>query len=156
MQQVLLENRAYIMPYLDVDTNDPHFAVVQKIGATGVLKGVGIPYKWANQTWFYPEKTVSQYDLLVGLRPYFPNLATNWTASGEDVTIAGFQYIIGQAGTELSVETIQRALRQRGMQGQLTQETVLSRRWVACLLEDCLHLFERPVNFNGELMNNRK
>jgi hypothetical protein len=28
------------------------------VGATGLLKGKGIPYQWANQTWFYPDSTV--------------------------------------------------------------------------------------------------
>lgn len=58
VQQKLLNAGAYIMPYIDVPYQHPHFIAIQKIGATGILKGTGIPYKWANQTWFYPDATI--------------------------------------------------------------------------------------------------
>ena len=40
------------MPYLDLDKNHPHFKALQKIGATGILRGEGRNVGWANQTWF--------------------------------------------------------------------------------------------------------
>lgn len=62
------------MPFIDVKPGDPAFYAIQKIGATGILKGQGIPYKWANQTWFYPRTFISQYTLLDGLKKYYPTL----------------------------------------------------------------------------------
>jgi FAD dependent oxidoreductase len=59
VQNTLLNTGAYIMPYIDVPFNHPHFMAIQKIGATGILKGTGISYKWANQTWFYPDSTIT-------------------------------------------------------------------------------------------------
>jgi FAD dependent oxidoreductase len=59
VQNSLLNSGAYIMPYIDLPFNHPHFIAIQKIGATGILKGTGIPYKWANQTWFYPDSTIA-------------------------------------------------------------------------------------------------
>jgi hypothetical protein len=50
------------MPYIDVPPTHKHFAAIQKIGATGILKGTGVPYKWANQTWFYPDSTIVSDD----------------------------------------------------------------------------------------------
>ncbi|MBC7688731.1 MAG: FAD-dependent oxidoreductase [Aquabacterium sp.] len=58
VQNTLLKAGAYLMPYMDVPFDNPHFAAIQKIGATGILKGTGVPYKWANQTWFYPDSAV--------------------------------------------------------------------------------------------------
>ncbi len=58
LQEVLLNANALIMPYRDASIEHPHFQSIQKIGATGILKGTGIPYKWANQTWFYPDSAV--------------------------------------------------------------------------------------------------
>lgn len=58
VQKELLNNGAYLMPYYDVKPSDPHFVAIQQAGASGVLKGTGIPYQWANQTWFYPDSTV--------------------------------------------------------------------------------------------------
>lgn len=52
IQQVLLDAGCYIMPYLDLDKTHPHFKAIQKIGATGILRGEGRNVGWANQTWF--------------------------------------------------------------------------------------------------------
>ena len=52
VQQALLDAGCYIMPYLDLDKDDPHFKAIQKIGATGILRGEGRNVGWANQTWF--------------------------------------------------------------------------------------------------------
>lgn len=57
-QKELLKGGAYLMPYYDVKPADRHFGTIQRIGATGLLKGKGIPYQWANQTWFYPDSTI--------------------------------------------------------------------------------------------------
>jgi hypothetical protein len=59
VQSALLYKKAFLMPYLDVPPTDPHFEMIQKVGATGILKGKGIPYQWANQTWFYPDSVIS-------------------------------------------------------------------------------------------------
>lgn len=58
VQQELLNSNVLIMPYRDAGIEHPNFKSMQKIGATGILKGKGIPYQWANQTWFYPDSTV--------------------------------------------------------------------------------------------------
>jgi hypothetical protein len=70
VQGQLLQAGAYIMPYIDVLPTHKHFAAIQKIGATGILKGTGIPYKWANQTWFYPDSTIEVGDFYEGFGEY--------------------------------------------------------------------------------------
>ena len=70
VQAQLLAAGAYIMPYIDVPYGNPHFMAIQKIGATGILRGKGVPYKWANQTWFYPDSTVLTANLLLHLKPF--------------------------------------------------------------------------------------
>ncbi|NNE76849.1 MAG: FAD-dependent oxidoreductase, partial [Pricia sp.] len=86
VQNALLESQAYLMPYIDVTTDHPAFGSIQRIGATGILKGFGVPYKWANQTWFYPERIVSEYEWKTGLLPYFPEIE-NLPASGQGITL---------------------------------------------------------------------
>jgi hypothetical protein len=70
VQKTLLDAKAYLMPYIDVTPDDLQFSSIQKIGATGILKGKGIPYKWANQTWFYPDSLVGTQALLQDLNEY--------------------------------------------------------------------------------------
>lgn len=64
LQNILLEANGYIMPYVDIKQNSPYFKAVQRIGATGLLKGVGVPNGWANTTYFYPEKNISFADFV--------------------------------------------------------------------------------------------
>lgn len=52
VQDALLDAGCYIMPYLDLPKDDRHFKALQKIGATGILRGEGRNVGWANETWF--------------------------------------------------------------------------------------------------------
>ncbi|MDB5206567.1 MAG: hypothetical protein JWR72_1642 [Flavisolibacter sp.] len=84
VQEKLLQTKAYIMPYIDVTPGQPHFDAIQKIGATGILKGTGIPHKWANQTWFYPDSLVHAKGLAKGLNEFQKG---NYRFSSGNVTI---------------------------------------------------------------------
>ena len=52
VQTALLDAGCYIMPYLDLPKDHKHFKAIQRIGATGILRGEGRNVGWANQTWF--------------------------------------------------------------------------------------------------------
>jgi hypothetical protein len=67
VQRVLLAAGAFLLPYLDVPPTDPLFARVQRVGATGILKGRGLAYLWANQTWFDPDFPIDGATLQKGL-----------------------------------------------------------------------------------------
>jgi len=70
VQSTLLQQGAYLLPYIDVPFNHPQFAAAQRIGATGILRGTGKPNAWANQTWFYPDSLVKLSALIQNLSPY--------------------------------------------------------------------------------------
>ena len=153
VQSVLLDQKAYIMPYIDVPATDPHFKILQKTGATGILKGTGIPYKWANQTWFYPEREISEYELLVGLRSYFPLLNDNWTASGEPLTVKGYQEIVKSIKKDIEIADVKSILLRGGYTGEVDADTRLNRRWASVLLDAHLGLFQMEVDFKGNIKN---
>lgn len=71
VQEGLLATNAYIMPYFDVPVSHPHFEAVQKIGATGILKGQGVPTGWANRTYFHPDSLVNRTELIKDMAPYY-------------------------------------------------------------------------------------
>ncbi len=54
VQARLLEDGCYIMPFVDVPKESPHFCAIQRIGATGILRGEGRNVGWENQTLFRP------------------------------------------------------------------------------------------------------
>lgn len=63
VQKVLLESGCYLMPYLDLPKDHPHFAALQKIGATGILRGEGRNVGWANETWFRADDPLLAEDI---------------------------------------------------------------------------------------------
>jgi hypothetical protein len=71
LQDVLLNANAYLMPYYDIKPDHPFFETIQRVGATGFIRGVGEPYKWANRTWFYPDTTVHFTDIQDGFKDVY-------------------------------------------------------------------------------------
>jgi hypothetical protein len=138
VQNALLQSNAYIMPFFDAPVSDSDFKAVQRLGVLGIVKGEGIPYKWANQTWFYPDKVVSQYEFVNGLRPYYQSLFQRYDASGDPLTLQYFYEILLSIGFEKSVAV-------KNMKG----DTPISRRQLARLIDTYLTLFTTPIDLNG-------
>lgn len=63
VQTKLLAAGCYIMPYLDLPKDHKHFKALQRIGATGILRGEGMNIGWANQTWFRAEESLLGEDI---------------------------------------------------------------------------------------------
>lgn len=87
VQSTLIKQGAYIMPFIDVKATHPHFEAVQRIGATGILRGTGKPNAWANQTWFYPDSLVHVSLLKNDITPFhvdFKGITSDETLSAAD------------------------------------------------------------------------
>lgn len=152
VQLALLDSKAYLMPFIDVKPADKDFKTLQKIGATGILKGTGIPYKWANQTWFYPEQPVNEYELANGMRTYY-SIPAQLHASGK-LTDAGFAAALFSAAAKRKISAAELLeVLNAGMAGQLKAESSLSRRQLAILIDHFLDPFAIAVDFNGMLKN---
>ncbi len=98
VQAALLKQAAYIMPYYDVKPNDQHIDVIQRIGATGMIKGKGEPYLWANRTWFYPDSTITDSAFVTDL-----NFITGipYKVSGRPLQVAtAIEIILGLVNKE--------------------------------------------------------
>ena len=150
VQTALLKANGYIMPFIDVPATDPQFTIIQKIGATGILKGTGVPYMWANQTWFYPNQPMPAYELVQGLRLYYSSLKNYWSASGAMCTVPEIVKIITQAGVVISEQQVLTDLKSAGVQTAGAADPI-SRRAIAVLLNQYLHPYEKPVLISGSL-----
>jgi len=71
VQQTLLSQGNYLLPYLDVEKESPFFLPLQRIGVTGILKGTGRNVGWSNQTWFRINDTLL-WSELSGLEEIYP------------------------------------------------------------------------------------
>ena len=151
VQNALLNNNAYIMPYIDTNPDDHAFASMQKMGAAGILRGSGVPYKWANQTWFYPERMVSEYEWKNGLLPYYPKIK-NVPASGRTVTIKFINEILKIIFPEKLTEINATKWSTWGIDQKYSLNTPLNRRTVSILTDRLLNPFQFPVDLNGQIV----
>lgn len=147
IQQVLLDNGAYLMPFIDVEVRDKRFQAIQRIGATGILKGRGVPYKWANQTWFYPEHRISEVDLINGMSSYYP-VVSKIAGSGADVTARFFADLLLSVDPTLNKETLWQTITKQDSE-------LLTRAEIAVLLDHILKPFSREVDYSGRLIDQR-
>jgi hypothetical protein len=149
VQEKLLEAGGYLMPYIDVKRDDPAFASIQRIGATGILKGTGVPFKWANQTWFYPNLPMSGYELVKGLRSWYPTLDNYRNASGELVDGRALLEIfkVLRPAIRTDTGTWLTDLKQCGVS---SEQEALSRRAIAILIDKYIQPFEIPVDIRGK------
>ena len=148
VQNALLKSNAYIMPFIDVKKEDLAFMAMQRMGATGILKGTGIPYKWANQTWFYPNRIVSEHEWITGLLPYFPELEKT-PASGAGITLSFITSIVQLVQPDYPMETIEQRWDDWRIEQPLNKHTELNRRSVSILTDVLLNPFEMEIDWYG-------
>jgi hypothetical protein len=102
VQQALLDANGYIMPYKDVTQKDRYFKAIQKIGATGLLRGVGVPTGWANATYFNPNDKVKLDEFSIAWNKKF---IAHSLKSGNDLTISDALFVAAKL-SNTSVEKI--------------------------------------------------
>lgn len=151
IQSTLLSYDGYLMPYIDVKPENDDFEAIQRIGATGILKATGIPYKWANQTWFYPELPISQYDLHHGLISYYPHLQ-ELSASGELVTMGFIKKLVLLIKPEIEESAISAFVSER-INRKAAEADRLSRADIAALLDHFVDPFSIPVDHFGRIIS---
>ncbi len=151
VQQELLDQGAYLMPFIDVKPSDPYFEAIQKIGVTGILKGTGVPYLWANQTWFYPTRLVTEFEMIDGLKPLYPELKEFWGASGDYLSGVRMLVLLQLVQKDLSENDLKEAWKSGGLSGEFRSNIALNRQQVAVLIDEILDPFAKEVNWKGEV-----
>lgn len=102
VQLALLDANGYIMPYKDVTQKNRYFKAIQKIGATGLLRGVGVPTGWANATYFNPNDKVKLDEFSIAWNKKF---IAHSLKSDNDLTISDALFVAAKL-SNTSVEKI--------------------------------------------------
>lgn len=150
VQHELLNAGVYLMPYIDVASDHPWFPAIQRIGATGIMEGIGIPYKWANQTWFYPEREISEYEFAEGMKKYFPEVE-KIPASGNQLTIAFVAQIFQTVDAKLDLSYLKANL-PAVFNKKCEPDYKLIKGEAAVLIDHFLAPFNQPVDITGALI----
>lgn len=148
VQTVILNAGGYLMPFLDVAKNDPRFKAYQRVGATGILRGVGRSVNWKNETWLRANEP-----LKIGELTDFTNFYSLPTLSGNEdavVTVSTVEPLLAAAKGG-AVDAV-KALAALGV--DKTSSDVITRGEFAILVDAILHPFEsRGVNIEGQFIN---
>lgn len=86
VQNAILASGGYLQPYLDAEKGTEMFATLQRIGSTGILKGVGRKVDWTNQFWLRADTTLLQSEL-EGLQEVYPYCQPTMTQPRKAVTV---------------------------------------------------------------------
>ena len=167
IQGQLVEANGYLMPFIDVPPNHPYFATIQRIGATGILKGRGVPYQWANQTWFDVDSTISSTELVKGLQSYENSFKFEGDFSEDKLSILQAVAIIESyanqmldKGDPMTFEDLIDIAKDNWETGfgldNYEENRSITKGELAVLLEKIINPFENKVDFNGQLINSKK
>ena len=146
LQEKLLDDGCYIMPYLDLPEDNRHFRALQRIGATGILKGEGRNEGWSNETWFRASDPLLLEE--VDLEDYYGNIALG---SGK-VTIGLMLDLVRTFGGKLPYGDSSEWWRQLGLDDYDAGRTV-TRLEAAVVIDaafDPFGMFE--VDYEGDVL----
>lgn len=159
IQQAVLDYKGYLMPYIDVNPSHPHFEAIQRIGATGILRGKGIPYKWANQTWFYPDSTINSKTFFADLKEFEGQLDVEEGSEAalrlQDLMMLSYQWLQSSSENKFAERSalemhVKEAWTKEWQLQDYDSERALSRAEIAVVLDRLIHPFElKQVSFEG-------
>ena len=133
VQRELLAAGAYLQPWLDIKPGENGFEAIQRIGCTGILRGIGQNVGWANESWFRADDILKWSDL--HLEDYFEFNVAN---SDEPVLTGDFYALLRRLGASDVPEPF-------------IPVAMLTRLEAAVLIDQYLDPFSRPVDFQGNL-----
>lgn len=148
IQKTLLQSKVYLMPYFDVPPTHPNWEAIQRVGSTGILKGVGQSVNWSNRTWFYPDSTISTTEFLKGLKDFEPKFTYTGISEQKKMNLAEFEAILMDFKKFLT--SIKSPLAQNISEKNISsdkQNLPISRSEIAVRLTG---LMEKEVDFEGK------
>lgn len=154
VQAQLLKEGMYLLPYLDVDKHSPLFGPLQRIGATGLLRGEGKHVDWQNQTWINADSLLTREDLHC-FKDVYPQFIPP-TNGKRFVSLTGFLKVMAALDRRLSKLTVveARAVLDSYKITAAHASAYLTRAQAAVLLDHFLHPFERKeVDLFGRIVS---
>lgn len=156
VQDAILAAGGYLLPYLDVPVESTLFKPLQRVGATGIMKGVGRNVGWSNQTWFRAD-TLLLMNELQGLADVYPqvSIATDDTSAvsmQEAINLIG--QIAAHEGLKTDVAAQTNDIWREYKWGEVDLTKPVSRAEMAVLIDKILDPFHRKeIDIHGSYTN---
>ncbi len=156
VQSALLDAGGYLMPYLDLPKSDVHFKAVQRIGATGILKGEGKNVGWSNETWFNTDKQVNIAELKNDLKDFEP--AFEWKSNNAELSVNEAIDLVCSMAEFYKIKNVNpRTIVNHWVDNNLNEynaDRKITRKEFAVLLDTYIHPFQlKDVDMKGNFKN---
>ena len=139
----MLEAGGYLLPYLDVEKTDPRFLAYQRVGASGILRSVGMTVDWSKQTWLRADEPLMLGELTDFYRFY--EISAPAILAERPVTLDEAVALIETVkGEKVDASAV---LSEFGVEKSGAE--VISRGEFALLVDRLLNPFERKVAIDG-------
>jgi hypothetical protein len=155
IQGELLDFKAYLVPFADINPTDGDWRAIQQIGATGLLKGQVI----ATSFYFMPDAPVSTIEIEPVLTEIYTR-AFLWfhkEKPGEKFTVANTLSLISDytlTDPALLKSTVQKAWKtQYKFTLDFDLKRPVTRREFAMLINKYLNPFARTIDLDGRFLN---
>lgn len=156
LQGELLAYHGQIIPFQDIEIHDRHFPAIQRIGATGILKGEKNQNNASINFNFNAAKTISSKEI----EPVLLNLYTRsqiWFSDKniEKLTLSDLLSLIkftALKGEELDVDVKKGWIQRFHFDGEFDPNKNLTRRQLAVLIDYYLKPFNVKVNGEGRFV----
>ncbi|MDM8177647.1 MULTISPECIES: FAD-dependent oxidoreductase [Olivibacter] len=153
LQGELLAFKSFMMPFQDIRLSDVHHPQIQRVGATGILRGV---YKNnENSFQFSPDSLVSSKEVEFPIKQLYTR-SQIWFKD-KDIPVFKLSDLldlikyVANRGEELNAEVEKGWIKRFKFKGSYDPERKLSRREFAVLVDTYLQPFHVRVNLKGEL-----
>ncbi len=144
VQREVLNGGGYLLPFLDLPATHPHFGAMQRIGATGIIEGVGMTVGWENQSWFRAEETIAVAELIEGLKDYRNEVEPcSDDIAQTPVSLQLLQPYVGEISAEQWAGW--------GL-ANYDPERPLTRLECAVVIDARLNPFDTPIDLNGNIL----
>lgn len=145
VQEQLLEQGGYLLPFRDLPATDPRFKPLQRIALCGILPLRGEHIGWENTAWLDIEKPIRQCELSRSLHPLYPTIE----ATSEEALVDGpaLKELLLKSGCCSEEEILAAA---QALQINLDDNTPLARMDCALMIDRLLDPFHRPVDLYGQ------
>lgn len=159
MQNAILDAKGYLLPYLDVEIDNARFKAYQRIGSTGILKGVGKNVEWSNEMWLRAD-TLLLANELEGIKDIYPRSASVIPGGKKPLTVGYAVTLIdkiiqteGLSATKATEDRAKMVWSQYGL-GKLNLKRQITRGEMALLIDQILDPFNSiVVNIHGEFIS---
>jgi FAD dependent oxidoreductase len=153
MHRQMLNNKCYLMPFVDVALQDDAWFSIQLAGTLGLIKGEGKSESWANKMYFYPDSLMKENELITNINNLLDTTLLSPTSNSANLSFSVLQKITTVANNFIASKATKPiiVLSAGDIPAYPSNEAVLTRKQIAFWLMEFLNEVYLAVDIHGKV-----